>query len=182
VSSKFSTSSFLPDLEQVLRQGNTTGTNNIIYSTNTEARFRDTNTFIRSNSTGNLLVEASTLLTLGVVGDTTLGDGTLRVLRPDTNARIDLGTSAARFNKGFYDDDVETNSTVIGLGGLRTKVSTDNVSSPPTDAQLDTAFGTPATVGEGFIGIVDDNDAETAVWLCVAVGTSWWYEALTKAV
>lgn len=66
--------------------------------------------------------------------------------------------------------------------GFRTIVSTDNVSSPPTDAQLDSAFGTPATVGEGFIGLIDDNNAETDVWLCVAIGSSWFYEQLTKAV
>lgn len=61
-------------------------------------------------------------------------------------------------------------------------IATDNVSSPPTDAQLDAAFGTPAAVGAGFRGLVDDNDADTAVWFVVSNGVSWWYEALTKAV
>lgn len=61
-------------------------------------------------------------------------------------------------------------------------VSTDDVSNPPTDAQLDTAFGTPAERGEGFIGIVDDNDVGTTIWLCIVTGSAWWYEQLTKAV
>jgi hypothetical protein len=61
-------------------------------------------------------------------------------------------------------------------------VSIDNVSSPPTDGELDTAFGTPATVGAGFTGVVDDAGASTAVWLIVSDGTSWWYEGLTAAV
>jgi len=66
--------------------------------------------------------------------------------------------------------------------GVRSITATDNVSDPPTDLELDTAFGTPATVGEGFIGFVDDNNAETTVWLCVAIGSTWWYTELTKAV
>lgn len=61
-------------------------------------------------------------------------------------------------------------------------VSTDNVSNPPTYAELVTAFGTPAVVGEGYTALVDDNNAETTVWLCVAIGTTWWYVGLTNAL
>ena len=61
-------------------------------------------------------------------------------------------------------------------------VSTNNVSNPPTDAELDTAFGAPSTLPEGFMALVDDNGAASAVWLVSAVNGSWWYEALTKAV
>jgi hypothetical protein len=61
-------------------------------------------------------------------------------------------------------------------------ISTANVSSPPTDAQLDSAFGDAATLPNGFVGIVDDNGAGTAVWLCVVANNNWWYEALTVAV
>ena len=57
----------------------------------------------------------------------------------------------------------------------------DNTANPPTDAQLDTAFGAPATLGAGFFGILDDNDAATNVYLCYTDGTSWFYERLTKA-
>lgn len=60
--------------------------------------------------------------------------------------------------------------------------STENTANPPSDAELDTAFGTPAEVGNGFIGLLDDNDADANVYLCVSNGTSWWYVALTKAV
>lgn len=61
------------------------------------------------------------------------------------------------------------------------KVAITNVTNPPTDAELDTAFGTPATVGAGFIGILDDNNADTNVYWCFSNGTSWWYIAGTKA-
>lgn len=60
--------------------------------------------------------------------------------------------------------------------------SGNNVSNPPTDAQLDTAFGQPADLRWGFMGLVDDNDADATVWLVATNGTSWWYEQLTKAL
>ena len=57
----------------------------------------------------------------------------------------------------------------------------DDVASPPTDAELDTAFGQPGTLGDGFVGVLDDAGAGTTVWLCVAMNSAWWYEELTKA-
>jgi hypothetical protein len=67
-------------------------------------------------------------------------------------------------------------------GGLRSKTATTDVANPPTDAQLDTAFGTPATVGSGFLALLDDDGAGTAVYLVASDGTNWWYAALTKAL
>lgn len=58
-------------------------------------------------------------------------------------------------------------------------IATDNVSAPPTDAELDTAF---PNAYEGFIGLVDDNGAGTTVWLVAYVNSGWWYEGLTAAV
>jgi hypothetical protein len=60
-------------------------------------------------------------------------------------------------------------------------VSQANVSSPPSDAELDSAFGQPVDVGAGFLGLVDDAGAGSTVWLVVSDGTNWWYEQLTKA-
>ena len=71
----------------------------------------------------------------------------------------------------------------FNAGGVRTTHSEANVSSPPTDAELDATFGTPAAVGEGFHALVDDNNANTAGWAVWSLGGSWWYApALTKAV
>ena len=58
----------------------------------------------------------------------------------------------------------------------------DNIAGAiPTDAELDTAFGTPASVGDGYVGILDDSGAGTSVFICVARGTTWQYVKLTKA-
>lgn len=64
------------------------------------------------------------------------------------------------------------------------KFSTDNVTDPPTDAEIDAAFGTPATVGSGFLGVIDDNAGGGSgdVWACFSNGSAWFYVGLTKAV
>lgn len=60
--------------------------------------------------------------------------------------------------------------------------SVGNVSNPPTDAELDSLFGTPAVVGVGYFNFIDDNDADTAVYMVYSTGTSWWITTMTKAV
>lgn len=80
-----------------------------------------------------------------------------------------------------------TKSTMVDVrphfdsAGRMLERAVDDVSSPPTDAELDAAFGTPAEAGDGFLALVDDNDADTAVYLVTSNGVSWWYSAMTKA-
>lgn len=74
-------------------------------------------------------------------------------------------------------------STASGASGdgVVADFSSINVNSPPTYAQITSAFGTPASVGGGFIGVIDDAGFHTAVWLCVSDGAlNWHVEALTK--
>lgn len=66
-------------------------------------------------------------------------------------------------------------------GGNTVTVSTADVTNPPTDAELDAAFGTPATVGAGFIGVVNDNNGDTNCYFVFSTGASWFYVAGTKA-
>ncbi len=74
----------------------------------------------------------------------------------------------------------------ITMPGIRFIKSTANVSDPPTDAQIDSAFGTPAVVGSNFIGVIDDNDGAVSgdVWMCWTTGTAaeWFYLSMTKAL
>lgn len=62
------------------------------------------------------------------------------------------------------------------------RVSTANVSSPPTDAEITAAFDSPANLSNGWAAIIDDNNAHTTFWLVTAVGGVWAYEQLTIAV
>jgi len=66
--------------------------------------------------------------------------------------------------------------------GVRTITSVANISDPPTDAELDAIFGTPAAVGDGFLGLIDDSGAGTHGVSVVALNGAWWYGNLNKAV
>jgi len=66
--------------------------------------------------------------------------------------------------------------------GFNTIQSVDNVhDTTPTDAEIDTAFGTPATQGRGFIGTIDDASGETNFYIVVSSDNSWFWTKLTKA-
>lgn len=67
------------------------------------------------------------------------------------------------------------------VGNLPLIVSTADVSTPPTDAELDSAFGTPATVGAGFTRLINDAGGGAALYLVASDGTNWWHWAGTKA-
>ncbi len=58
----------------------------------------------------------------------------------------------------------------------------DNVSNPPSVTEITTAFDTPANVGEGYIGIINDNGVDSHVWFCLSTGSDWWYTSMTKAI
>lgn len=57
----------------------------------------------------------------------------------------------------------------------------DDVSNPPTDAELDSAIGTPASVGAGFIALLNDNNAGANEYLVWSDGSAWWTVAGVKA-
>ena len=60
-------------------------------------------------------------------------------------------------------------------------VDTTDVSNPPTDAELDSIFGTPANLPTGFVALVNDNGAGSNEYLVWTDGTNWWHIAGTKA-
>jgi hypothetical protein len=104
-----------------------------------ELFFRDTGCYIHSDQDGSLTLRGDLQTVVGVPGDIVLGDSTERDMYPQTTLKINLGKSAAWFNEGYIDK-------------LHVGWAEDNVSSPPTDAELDTAFGTPAAVGDNDKG------------------------------
>jgi hypothetical protein len=58
-------------------------------------------------------------------------------------------------------------------GDIRVKLNADNVSNPPTSAELTSIFGAPGTVGGGFMGLIDDNGAGTDFYHVYSDGTNW---------
>ena len=64
--------------------------------------------------------------------------------------------------------------------GIRTIQSVNNVNdTTPTNAELDTAFGT--ATGRGFIGTIDDNDADAIGYIVWSTDASWFWIIGTKA-
>jgi len=96
--------------------------------------------------------------------------------------RVETDTEANAFVVDASAEEVLANVIFKANSGINTKTSTDDVTDPPTDAELDSAFGTPAALGAGFIGILDDNSADTDVWMCYTSDTSWYYLQGTKAI
>ena len=67
--------------------------------------------------------------------------------------------------------------------GLNTKMATNNVNDTiPTNAEITTSFGTPASVGNGFIGVIKDNNADTNGFLVFSNGVTWYWSKFTKAL
>lgn len=99
---------------------------------------------------------------------------------PATNdVALDDGSNTASGHPGWR----QFNGTNWEDLGARSSVATADVAgpSPPTDAELDSAFGTPATVGEGFLAMIDDIASGNSCWLVWSDGTNWWYASGSKA-
>lgn len=75
--------------------------------------------------------------------------------------------------------DVGNGTFALRVGNV--KYATTDVSETPSKAELTTAFGAPATLGSGFVGVLNDNGAGSAEWICWTDGTNWFFTAGTKA-
>jgi len=56
--------------------------------------------------------------------------------------------------------------------GVVLDVKSADVSSPPTQAELDAVFG--SALADGFTGLVRDASSLGSLWLCSMSGGSWW--------
>jgi hypothetical protein len=99
---------------------------------------------------------------------------------PTLTDLIGLGMPAELSNVVI--DGVQPNKVVATAGGVRTRMAINNVNdSAPTAAELTTSFGTPASAGTGFVGVVKDADTDTNCFVVVSNGTSYFFLKFTKA-
>lgn len=126
-------------------------------------------------------------------GPPTLDFGILRTASSANYLRVAGAAAASEPVLSAQGSDADINITLTPKGtgvvdasasSIRVKRSIANITVPPTDAELDSAFGDPTVVGAGFIGVVDDNDAGTDVYWVYTTGTAgeWFYIAGTKAL
>jgi hypothetical protein len=95
------------------------------------------------------------------------------VERLEANERVTTGTAT---------DITAIDARIDVLETYQIPTSDANTANPPTDAQLDAAFGTPAAVGDGYLALLDDAGTGNAVYLVASDGTNWWHLLMTKAV
>jgi hypothetical protein len=125
------------------------------------------------------------------------GAGTEQIVLSTSGADTKIGAGAAGVDytltfDGETSDGILTwledesvfsfDSDLTTAGDFTQKVNTTDVSNPPTDAELDAAFGTPATVGTGWSTYIDDAAGGANFYHIVSDGTNWWHFAGTKAV
>lgn len=70
-----------------------------------------------------------------------------------------------------------------GTTTTRNKYSeTDVTANAPTEAQLTTAFGTPSSLGSGFVGVLNDSGKGKAEFLVFSDGNNFFYTLGVKAL
>ncbi len=119
-----------------------------------------------------------------IISDISGTDGYINSLDASDVERVRFDTNGDSWliggNMGFG-----TNApTVMGhfVGDMIQDVHTDNVSNPPTDAELDAIFGTAVVVGSGFNAYIDDAAGGANFYHVASDGTNWFYSEYTKAV
>lgn len=94
------------------------------------------------------------------------------MMQPD-DIHPEDGRSSAEGVATLVKEEAETSAVFLTF-------STDNVSLPPTEAQVEAAFGDRTT---GFIGFIIDNGLSGTVILCIkSQQDKWWFEIFTRAL
>jgi len=133
--------------------------------------------------------------------------GILRIREEIANVELLRYDLSIKFNDGLADIDfiikgttdanlfkVDAGSNNIGIGvsGIPTAkfeingdikhlVNTNNVSNPPTLAELNSIFGSPAALGAGYTAYLNDNGGGVDFYKCVSDGVNWWIFTGLKA-
>jgi hypothetical protein len=148
---------------------------------------------IANAATGNNpLIQATGEADTGI---TFMNDQSEEILILDSNAtavnEVTIDNSAAGspviISATGGDTDIDLQLLAKGAGsidastdGIRTIQSVNNVNdTTPTNAELDTAFG--SATGRGFIGTIDDNDDDTVSYIAWSTDASWFWVIGTKA-
>lgn len=77
---------------------------------------------------------------------------------------------------------VDLRGNQLQTDGINVPQSVANVTeAAPTAAELTATFGSPATLGRGFVATVDDNNGDTAGLLVWTSDASWYWVAGTKS-
>lgn len=129
---------------------------------------------------------------LELIGTIELDEAEINSITPDTGNHLDLNAVASKDlrlylsdNAGarkllIYDSDdalvasIDSNGVIDGSKMTAPLTYAEaETSGAPTNAECVSAFGAAATVGAGFIGVLQDTAAEGVSYLCVSNGTNY---------
>lgn len=83
---------------------------------------------------------------------------------------------------GFLGVGTESPDTKLHVvGDIKQQIVSSNVANPPTDAQLDALFTSPAAKGDGWTCYIDDSDSDN-FYQIVASGSLWMIFTATKGL
>lgn len=69
------------------------------------------------------------------------------------------------------------------FNGVIKNLYSGSLSDPPTKAELNAIFTSPATMGEGWTGLVYDADSGAEqLWLIAVYNNEYWHQKVTKAL
>jgi hypothetical protein len=72
---------------------------------------------------------------------------------------------------------VLVDETVQAIGGILTAYSILDVGDPPTQDNMDNAFGAGSAALNGMLGVINDADGGANAWLCFCAHGQWYYLA-----
>jgi hypothetical protein len=129
------------------------------------------NVFAESNHTNSgssyAVVNGYGAQCVGCVLHSTYNNGA--VTKPDPFDYAPIGSFIIDGPEGIFE-----NTQVV--------LRSNDISNPPTAAQLTGVFGSPSVVGDGFVGLINDNGDGVDEYLVWTDGTNWFYVSGTLAL
>lgn len=122
---------------------------------------------VEGNVTGNLTAASAAHLTIANAA-------------ADKNIVLNIGDNAGATKLSITDSDdaevasITSNGEIDGSAMIAPlKYAAAETTGAPTNAECVSTFGAAATVGAGFIGVIQDSAADGVSYLCVSNGTNY---------
>jgi len=165
---------------------NSTALNGLKFGDVNLAFYRSTGNTLALNVAGAFAWEFTSAAIQGIYVQILKGEptDTTATIRLRQNENTGLGSNAST-QLSLIADSVEAvrvrSNKVIFMENTVVNLLTTNLSNPPTQAELDAAYGTAASNGAGYTVYVDENNNNNNVYMIISTGTSWHIFESTKA-
>lgn len=157
-------------VSRLTRSANLDWSESVLIPTNIKLRFRDEDIYLQSDADGYLVITADIQTKIGTPGEIILGDSTERAIKPQTDLKVNLGTSALRFKDMYLGGTgykrIGTSTDYCHVGGTITQSTTTSATSGTGETTLYT-YTLPANA------LANDGDSiELHAWGTTTTSTS----------